>query len=34
MKQKYLSPEVEVTLLTADDILTASEIEIDSEGLW
>ena len=42
MKQKYLSPEVEVTLLLADDIIALSEgddelkneIDIDSEGLW
>ena len=37
MKKKYLSPEVELTLLTVDDILTASlddEIEIDGEDLF
>ena len=37
MKQKYFSPEVEVTLLTSDDILTASletEVEMDSSTLW
>ena len=34
MKQKYLSPEMEVTLLLTDDIISASEIDIDSEGLW
>ena len=37
MKKKYLSPEVELTLLKVDDILTASledEVEIDGEGLF
>lgn len=37
MKQKYLSPEFEVTLLTAEDILSASlnsEVEIDGEDLF
>ena len=28
MKQKYLSPELEITLLSAEDILTASENEV------
>ena len=39
MKQKYFSPEFEVTLLLAEDILTVSdelenEVEIDGEGLF
>ena len=37
MKQKYFSPELEVTLLTAEDILNASlenEVEIDSGDLF
>lgn len=36
MKQKYFSPELEVTLLTAEDILTASlnEVEIDGDDLF
>ena len=39
MKHKYLCPEVEITLLEADDILLASEdleneVEIDGEGLF
>lgn len=37
MKQKYLSPEFEVTLLTPADIINASledEIEIDGGDLW
>lgn len=41
MKQKYLTPEVEVTLLLAEDVLTASqdpeledEIEINGDGLF
>lgn len=39
MKKLYASPELEVTLLLAEDILTASpdtdnEVEIDGEGLF
>ena len=39
MKQKYFSPEFEVTLLFAEDVLTASlelkdEVEIDGGGLF
>lgn len=37
MKQKYLSPEFEVTVLFAEDVLMASlenEIEIDGDGLF
>ena len=37
MKQKYFSPEFEVTLLFAEDVLTASledEVEIDGDGLF
>ena len=39
MKQKYFSPEFEVTLLLAEYILTVSdelenEVEIDGEGLF
>ena len=32
MKQKYLSPELEITLLSAEDILTASENEAPIPG--
>lgn len=32
MKQKYLSPELEITLLSAEDILTASENEAKVPG--
>lgn len=38
MKQKYFSPELEVTLLTAEDILSAStdsnEVEMDGSDLF
>lgn len=37
MKQKYLSPELEVTLLLTEDILEGSlegEVEIDGSDLW
>ena len=37
MKKFYNSPELEVTLLLAEDVLTASledEIEIDGDGLF
>ena len=37
MKQKYLSPEFEVTLLIAEDILTESldnEVDIDGKDLF
>ena len=37
MKQKYLSPEFEITLLVAQDVLTASlenEVEIPGDGLF
>jgi len=38
MKQKYFSPEFEVTLLLAEDILTASvndnEVEMDGSDLF
>lgn len=39
MKQKYLSPEFEVTLLLSDDVLAASlelddEVDINGDGLW
>ena len=39
MKQKYIHPELEVTKLTAEDILTASpglgdEVEIDGSDLF
>ena len=39
MKKFYTTPELEVTLLLAEDILTVSEgqgneVEIDGEGLF
>ena len=37
MKQKYLSPEFEVTILLTEDILNESpenEIGIPSDSLW
>ena len=37
MKQKYLSPEFEITLLVAQDVLTASaenEVEIPGDKLF
>ena len=37
MKQKYIHPELEVTKLTAEDILTGSletEVEIDGSDLF
>ena len=37
MKQKYLSPEFEITLLVAQDVLTASledEVEIEGDRLF
>lgn len=37
MKKFYNTPELEVTLLLAEDVLTASledEVEIDGEGLF
>ena len=39
MKQKYFSPELEITLLLAEDILTASnelqdEVEMDGSDLF
>lgn len=37
MKQKYFSPELEVTLLTAEDVLSAStdnEVEMDGSDLF
>jgi len=39
MKQKYLSPELEVTLLLSEDVLMASleledEVDINGGGLW
>lgn len=32
MKQKYLSPELEITLLSAEDILEGSENETPVDG--
>ena len=32
MKQKYIHPELEVTKLTAEDILTASPGEVEMDG--
>ena len=35
MKQKYLSPELEVTVISAEDILTVSdEVILDKDGLF
>ncbi len=32
MKQKYIHPELEVTKLTAEDILSASTDEVEMDG--
>ena len=32
MKQKYIHPELEVTKLTAEDILNASPNEVEMDG--
>ena len=34
MKQKYLKPELEVTKLHSEDILTGSDVLIDGGDLW
>ena len=31
---KYVSPEIEVTLLLTEDILTGSDVLIDGGDLW